>query len=213
MILGMMAKRIGAPAETDPHWANVYALLPFDSALNQEVSGNSAWDSLVGATGSASPMLDGNYGDAQFRIRTATNVAIGMRDFTVEGWFRPTDSSSAYQTIWFCGNAGIYYRNGKLHWYQSGIRCESSALTIGVVYPFAVTRSSGTVRLFVAGNKSATDYSSSSSITTGQINVGANMYGGEWSNCDVDEVRITLDVCRYTASYTPRTTPFPRSGP
>lgn len=212
MITGMMARRI-APAETDPYWANVYALLPFDSALNQELSGNSAWSSLVGSTGSASPMLYGNYGDAQFRIRSNASVAIASRQFTIEGWLRPNDSSTAYQTIWFCGNVGIYYRNGKLHWYQSGIRCESSALTVGVVYPFAVTRSGGTVRLFVAGNKSATDYSSSSSITTGQINVGANNVVGEWSNCDIDEVRITLDVCRYTSNYTPRTTPFPRSGP
>lgn len=213
MITGMMARRI-APVETDPHWANVYALLPFDSAINQEVSGNSVWSSLVGSTGSASPMLSGNYGDGQFRIMSTASVAIGTRQFTIDGWFRPTDSSAAYQTIWFFGNVGIYYRNGKLHWYQSGIRCESAALTIGAVYSFAVTRDgSGTVRLFVGGNKSVADYAASGSISTGQINIGANLYGRELSNCDIDEVRITLDVCRYTSTYTPRTTPFPRMGP
>lgn len=169
---------------------------------------------MAGAIGSSTPVLSGNYGDALFRIRSNASVAIASRQFTVEGWFRPNDSSSAYQTIWFCGDTGIYYRNGKLHWYQGGIRCESAALTIGTVYPFMVSRDSGgTVRLFVGGTKSATDYASSPSITTEQINIGANKDNSEYSNCDIDEIRITFDVCRETASHTPRTTPFPRSGP
>jgi len=211
MITGMMARRL-ATVETDPYWANVYALLPFDGALNQEVSGNSAWTTTSGSTGSASPMLSGNYGDAQFRIRSNASVAIAARQFTIEGWLRPTDSSSAYQTIWHVPGAAIYYRNGKLHWYQGGIRCESAALTIGTVYPFMVSRDGGgTVRLFVNGTKSASDYASSPSIGTSQISIGKNSDGGEWSNCDLDEIRITFDVCRETASYTPRTTPFPRS--
>lgn len=196
--------------ETDPYWSDVYALLPFDSALNQEVSGKSTWSVLVGSTGSTSPMLSGDYGDSQFRIFSSGTVAIGARDFTIEGRFRPTDSSANYQALWYVPGAAIYYKDGKLHWYQGGIRCESAALTIGTTYTFMVSRASGTVRLFINGVKSSTDYASSPSIGTSQINIGSNSAGGELSNCDLDEIRMTLDVARETANYTPRTTPFPR---
>lgn len=198
--------------ETDPYWSDVYALLPFDSALNQEVSGNSTWSVLAGATGSVTPVLSDNYGAAQFHIRSSSSVTIAARQFTVEGWVRPSDSSSSYQTIWNAGStAGIFYRYGKLHWYQGGIRCESGALTIGMAHAFSVSRdSSGIVRLFVNGIKSPADYHGSASIATANMDIGENFLGGEISNCDIDEVRITLDVCRYTSNYTPRTTPFPR---
>lgn len=198
-------------AETDPHWANVYALLPFDSALNQEVSGNSAWSSISGSISSASPMIGGSYADAQFRVRTTASVAIGSRDFTIETFIRPSNSNSNYQSIWHMTGVAIYYRDGKVHWYQGGIRAESASLTVGDVHAIMVTRASGTVRVFVNGVKSASDYSGSASIATNQMSIGANSTGGEWSDCDQDEFRITLDVARETSNYTPRTTPFPRS--
>lgn len=202
----------GGGAETDPHWANVYALLPFDSALNQEVSGNSTWSIQAGSTGSSPVLLDGNFGDGPFRINSSSTISIGTRDFTFEGWIRPTNSSTAYQAIVYAPAAAIYYRNGKLHWYQSGIRCESASLTIGTAYHFMVTRSSGTVRLFINGVKSATDYASSPSIASGFIFIGVNATASEVSNCELDEIRLTLDVARETSNFTPRTTPFPRTG-
>lgn len=212
MITGMMARRL-APTETDPYWANVYALLPFDGALNQEVSGNSAWTTISGATGSASPMLSGNYAVARFNVRSSATLAVGSQDFTVEGWCRPTNSNSNYQSLWFMPGAAVYYRNGKIHWYQGGIRCESGPLTIGALHAWMVSRASGVVRIFVNGTKSASDYTGSASIATNRMSVGANTANAEPSDCDIDEVRITIGVARETANYTPRTTPFPRSGP
>lgn len=212
MIAGMMARRL-TPKETDPYWANVYALLPFDTALNQEVSGASSWTTISGATGSASPLLSGNYGAARFNVRSDASVSIGTQDFTIEGWARPTNINAKYQALWSTPYVSLYYRNGKIHWYQGGIRCESAALTVGTTYPWMVSRSAGIVRVFVGGIKSASDYSGGGSIATSPMNIGANPSNVEHSDCDIDEVRITIGVARETANYTPRTTPFPRSGP
>lgn len=201
------------PTETDPYWANVYALLPFDSSLNQEVSGASTWTTISGSISSASPMLSGSYAAARFNCRSASSVAIGTQDFTIEGWCRPTNSNPDYQSLWYMPGAALYYRNGKIHWYQGGIRCESGALSIGALHAWMVSRESGVVRVFVNGVKSATDYSGSASIATNPMSVGANTANGEPSDCDSDEVRVTIGVARETANYTPRTTPFPRRGP
>lgn len=200
-------------AETDPYWANVYALLPFDSSLNQEVSGASTWTTISGSISSASPMLSGSYAASRFNCRSASSVAIGTQDFTIEATVRPTNINIDYQALWHMPGAALYYRNGKIHWYQGGIRCESAILTVGNVYSVMASRASGVVRVFVDGAKSATDYSGSASIATNQMSVGANTANGEPSDCDIDEVRITIGVARETANYTPRTTPFPRSGP
>jgi hypothetical protein len=211
MITGMMARRIAAAGETDPYWSDVFALLPFDTATNQEVSGNSVWIASPGTIASATTMLDGSYAVGIFKIQTNDLYSIAARDFTIEFWLRPTDFSSDYQTIFFVPGSAIYYRLGKLNWYQGGVRCESAALTIGVTYAVLISRQSGTVRLFVNGIKSVSDYAGSASITTSRIYIGTNSFGDEASNCEIDEMRITLDVARETANYTPRTTPFPRS--
>jgi hypothetical protein len=187
--------------------------LPFDSALNEEVSGNSTWLAISGVVDDEAPMLSGNYAAASFNVQSSEVIAIGAQDFTIEGWCRPTNSNSNYQTLWYTPGAAVYYRNGKIHWYQGGIRCESASLTIGTTYHFMATRESGTVRLFINGVESATDYSASPSIATNGMSVGVNTAYGEPSDCDQDEVRITIGVARETANFTPRTTPFPRSGP
>lgn len=222
MILGMMARRIsGAAAETDPYWANVYALLPFDSVTNQEVSGNSTWSADVGVLGSSPTVLDGNFFDAVYytpsgsnsRISSSTTVAVGTRDFTIECWVKMNAGGSAYRCIWTMPGAGLFARNGQVIWYQGGTRAPSASVVDGDIYHVMVTRESGTVRLFVNGIKSATDYSGSASIATNKMYVGADAaYASGYGN-SIDEMRITLDVARETANFTPRTTPFPRIGP
>lgn len=220
MITGMMARRL-ATVEADPYWPNVYALLPFDSATNQEVSGNSAWDADSGATGSSITVLDGNYFDAVYyapdgknaRISSSSTVALGSRDFTIECWVQMLAAGSGYKCIWTMPGAGLFTRNGQVIWYQGGAWAPSATVTDGDIYHLMVTRESGTVRVFVNGVKSATDYAGSASIATNKMYIGADAAFGSGYGNKIDEMRITLDVARETANFTPRTTPFPRSGP
>lgn len=220
MILGMMGRRL-APAETDPYWSNVYALLPFDSATNEEVSGNSTWVADSGITGSSITVLDGNYLDAVYyapdgknaRISSSSTVALGSRDFTIECWVKMAAGGSSYKAIWTMPGAGLFARNGQVIWYQGGIRAPSASVVDGDIYHVMVTRESGTIRLFVNGVKSSTDYPGSASIATNKMYVGADASYSSGYGSSIDEMRITLDVARETANFTPRTTPFPRSGP
>jgi len=220
MILGMMSKRIGV-VETDPYWANVYALLPFDSSTNQELSGNSAWNADVGVIGSAEVILDGPYFQGGYyvpasqnsRVSSVDTVAVGSRDFTIECWVKMAAGGSSYKAIWTMPGAGLFAQSGTVLWYQGGIRAQSAPVTDGIVYSVAVTRQSGTVRVFVNGVKSASDYAGSASIATNKMYIAADAAYGSSYGERIDEMRITLDVARYTSNYTPRTTPFPRSGP
>lgn len=75
----------------------------------------------------------------------------------------------------------------------------------------AITKSGDTYRLFVDGTMSDERTQTNLSIDFTGVLIGKNgwdAHNGEYTGY-LDELRVTKGVARYTASFTPPTSPFP----
>ena len=145
----------------------------------------------------------------------------GTGDFTIEAWVY-TGVSTGYQTI-------IDTRDGdfvkayifgistqKLDFIYSSSRVTSSAsITLNAWNHVAVTRASGTIRLFINGVVDANTASYSSAIDAtsfpsigGGRSIGANSVTGYYFNGYISNVRIIKGTALYTTNFTPPTAPL-----
>ena len=144
-------------------------------------------------------------------------------DYTLEAWCYLDDinadcavfghsSSSNYQLLRFNhgGTAGriLAYAGGA---YIHNPLNAMGGLSSGTWFHAAMTRESGTSRLFINGVLKDT---TTTSVTVLINRVGAG-YLGTWNYWDgyLDEVRITNGFARYTSNFTPPTGPFEGPGP
>jgi hypothetical protein len=150
-----------------------------------------------------SNLLDGSTWTAEAWIRAAS---IGTNDRTI---FSQYNSANANRTIFRITTTGaIQIFNG-----AQGSTTSSATITANQWYHIAFVRSSATtVTAFLDGIQVAqkTNFAGPTSTTT--------MIGGyfgfpddQWNGW-IDDIRVTT-AARYTANFTPPTTPFPDSGP
>jgi hypothetical protein len=147
------------------------------------------------------------------------NIVFGTGNFTIECWLYLTatgvddgiiieNRSSGASTSGFAFNTRGVAGGYKINFYVGGFNITPNSVTYSSWNHIAVTRSSGTVRIFLNGvidltvtiNTNLTD----SSMTIGQSLLYAN------SNITgyIDDLRITKGVARYTATFTPPSSPF-----
>ena len=144
-------------------------------------------------------------------------------DFTVEGWFKFDSLSGDVALFDFrsgaTGNLGstIFLNGSGSHaiaiWDQSTLHGNSGAAPATAAWThIAVAREGATTRAFIGGNE---EWSTASSIdfgSTSPLSLGAGGAGTQAGTSpllgDIDEVRVTLGVARYTASFTPPIAPF-----
>jgi hypothetical protein len=146
------------------------------------------------------------------------NAVFGTGDFTVEFWVN-FNSRFQNQTI-----MGTSFTNGWVIWQMfnatsltfwmdsAGVGISTNgSLASNTWYHIAVTRASGTLRIFVDGvlsnsTSNTTNLSSTVALEIGnQVNLGA----GGTLNGYLDDIRITKGYARYTANFTPPTAAFP----
>jgi hypothetical protein len=184
-----------------------------------ETVGNAQISTTQSKFGGSSMYFDGT-GDYVLTAPRASNI-LGNGDFTVEFWAYPSNTSSAFRALVssenYAGVAGgwsIYQNGTSLEiWLTSGqIINATSALTSSTWQHVALSRASGTVRLFVNGT-SVGSVSNSVEWTGQQIYVGDNNYSGidYFYIGYIDDLRITKGYARYTSSFTPPTAAFPLS--
>ena len=160
--------------------------------------------------------------NAGMQLYTVANsgYAFGTGDFTIEFWYYPVSFPSA--NMWdfrtegnsVCPDIGIN-GSGVLSLFVSNTTViTGSTLSIDQWYHLALSRVSGTSRMFIDGTQSGSDYTdsnnyvqngfslgNSNSVNTGNIgNAGGNGY--------VSEVRITKGVGRYSTTFTRPATRF-----
>lgn len=212
----------GGGGSTDPDFANVSLLLHMDgsngsttftdSSLNSltvTANGNAQISTAQSKFGGAAGLFDGN-GD--FLSFSAQNIG-ALTDVTLECWIylNSTSDTGIFGTT-FSGNWQLLaVLNSRLYAYWNGPEVEEPTASIATQtwYHVAITRASGTLRLFVDGVLRATSGSTSTNNTT--VNqLGRVVFRGDL-NGYVDDARITIGVARYTASFTPPTAPFPDS--
>jgi Concanavalin A-like lectin/glucanases superfamily len=140
--------------------------------------------------------------------------AFGTGDFTVEFWLKT--STTASNVIWVTGGWAVVIVSGNTYWQtvqgsSSLFYVATGSINNNSWHHFAVTRASGTIRMYLDGALYAT-YGSTDSTNynaVAQLNIGYNgSYG--WYDGYLDDIRITKGYARYSgaSSFTPPTASF-----
>jgi len=166
--------------------------------------------------GGASIAFDGN-GD-WITAPADPAFSFGTGNFTVEFFARwnsfanvnvifdtRNGGGSTNGIVFFTTSAGVFtvYRG-------NAAIITGATLQTGQWYHIAVSRSSGTTRLFVDGVQSGSSASDPATYTDQNFFAGkTNEASLNFFNGYIDDLRITKGVARYTANFTPPTAPFP----
>ena len=217
----------------DPHYANVSLLLHGDGADNGTVFtdnspspktvttyGNAKTSTAQSKFGGSSIFFDGN-GDY---LVSPSNSAFqfGTGDFTIEAWvYIPTGISGSYAAI--CdirsgpsGSGAVLFKlnsSRQLGYYGATETNTTATVPLSTWTHVAISRSSGTTRLFISGDLSATvadgDNKSINGCYIGRVHDNVHPAFSGY----IDELRITKGVARYNGNFTPPTEAFPNPVP
>ena len=193
----------------------------FDNAMmnNLETVGNAQISTSVVKYGTGSLYINGS-GNALISAPSPNNI-LSDGDFTIEFWLYPSNTSAGYRALVssenYSATAGGWslYQNGTTIelWISSGnVFQYSSAITASTWQHLALSRASGTLRLFINGTQ-VTSVSNSTSLTGQQIWIGDNNAGSYFYEGYLDDLRITKGYARYTATFTPPTKALSDTGP
>lgn len=202
----------------DPYWPSVSALLHMDGSNGSTTftdetgkvwtpSGN-AQISTASAKFGQSAVFDGS-GDWVDGPSSA-DFTFGTGDFTLECWANFTNLS-ANRALLSLGSDWTLYgaSNGNLYVYNGAINIlDGGAQATGAWHHIAVSRQGNTIRLFRNGAQVASA-TNSANMTSTNMRIGSATTGASNMLGYIDEVRITKGVARYTAAFTPPSSPFP----
>lgn len=222
------------PAPTsDPSWANVVGLWHFEASDGTTPPfTNSATHGALGdfiATGSSgSPTIStthpgfglSSYKSVASTVKTAagnTLSTIGTGDFTLEFLLYYT-AQQTKNVIDLGDQAGagimpVIYTDtgGNIYWYQNSTnRITGTGLVLNAQNAIAVSRVSGSTRMFRAGSQVGSTYTDSTNMNTTGIPLVLGASSTQFTGW-MDELRLTIGVGRYTTTYTPATAAFPNS--
>ena len=215
-----------AAGDTDPYFSSVLLLLHADGAnaattftdsssygRTSTAYGNAQLSTAQAKFGASSILLDGN-GDYIDFPASADWALPG--DFTLEFWYRPNGSvskndfilvntaGSGFFVIAGASNLYLYYGDGSTVLLSGAVTWSASTW-----HHVAVSRTGTTGKLFVNGTQVASATLSTSFGGGSIFRVGnTSTYS---PNGNVDDVRITKGVSRYTSAFTPPAAAFPNS--
>ena len=172
--------------------------------------GNAKISTAASKFGGSSAAFDGN-GD--YLMWPKTNI--GSSDFTIEGWVN-LNSLASYQSVFGGIDIGLDVQNSTtiVMGYNAtpgGFARTVPTISTGTWYHFAISRTSGTIRIFWNGTQagasvsSATMNNTSTNWVIGRNSESAAQY---YLNGYVDEFRITIGSGRYTSNFTPSASAF-----
>jgi uncharacterized repeat protein (TIGR02543 family) len=143
------------------------------------------------------------------------NTVMGTGDFTWECWVKTNGVGADYQAFFdsrlnpLAGGdtTGFYFgfnfQNLKPMYYTGSMQAESSIeLTAGNWTHVALTRSSGTVRIFVNGAVAATRLNDVTNLTNERVFIGSGGNGLKF-NGNLSNLAITKGRAKYTSAFTP----------
>lgn len=165
--------------------------------------------------GGTSLVCDGNFDFVTTRWdQTYSELAFGTGDFTAECWAYLSGNSTGQILISLRNASAGQYSNmlavggGYLEWSDgTAWRLSTTTFPINQWVHVAVTRTSGTLRLFQNGTQV---YSATNTVNlTGArpYYIGSADDGSYSTNGYIDEVRVS-NISRYSSAFTPSTAPF-----
>lgn len=220
----------------DPNFASVVALLHCDGSDGGIFTDSSPlganWNPPVSAisTGTA------QFGVSSIQIVTnsyiqasaaSSNFAFGSGDFTIEMWVyalvfptatnylydgRPVRTQGFYPSI-YCDASGVlnYFTNS-----AARITATGSPMSANAWHHVAVSKVSGSTKMFLDGTQVGSTYTDSNTYLGAQPLLGGYDFvqaqSFSWTGY-LDEARITKGVGRYASNFTPSAVPFDSSDP
>lgn len=210
----------GEVTENDPYWSNVVLAMHMDDAGLTDLkghavtlAGNTARSAIQSKFGGYSAAFDGA-GDLA-SVASSSDFAFGTGDFTIEFFVRqavagtgvlldcrPNPSANGAYILLYVLASGIYL------YVNSADRITGPAVSAGAWHHIALSRSSGSTRLFVDGTQAGATYADATSYISCPVNIGASANFVWVLNGHIDDLRITKGVARYTANFTPPAAAF-----
>lgn len=225
----------GYPASSggDPHWDHVVLLMNMDTPTPPTgFTTVFADESNIGKTPTTigSPYIDTAAGSSPYSGRTgsaklngtsdhitlpsSSDFNYGVGDYTMETWIKMAVLPSTYYVWYACSTSGglsATISSSAISVGRSLVATELSgsyAFSAGQWYHIAITRQSSSVRLFVNGSQVGNGISSTS-YSQGAITIGVDGDGSSLRlNGSLSDLRIYNGVAKYTANFTPATTPI-----
>lgn len=222
-----------AGGQGDPYFSSVGLLLHFDgtnggTTFTDNSPSPKTPTSTNGTTTSTATVkfgtASGSFNGSSY-LEYANDAAwqLGTGDFTIEFWINASASGSYNQVVgtegdttvagtWRVGNRfnslnQVYFARGSgggFDEFQANVNVND-----GAWHHVAVVRSSGTVTIYADGTSSASSSIPGTCSTNQVLRVGYNQRDLAYVLGNIDELRITKGVARYTANFTPPTAPFP----
>ena len=182
----------------------------FTDALGHTIftQGDAQVDTGQSKFGGASAQFDGT-GDVLL-VQGATDFAFGTGDFTIDFWIRINSLGTQNNVLVMeSGSFAIYQAtSGEFRFFKSG-----DLITGGTTpgnntwHHIALTRASGTTRLFLNGGVEGT-VSDSNNYASTDLAIGANANGTFCLTGWMDEVRVIKGRAAWTAAFTPPGQPY-----
>jgi hypothetical protein len=215
-------------APTDPDFASVSLLLHLDGSNGSTTFTDSSNNQFTVTRGGDAQLSTANpkFGTASVKwdgtgdfLRTPSDVLFefGTGDFTIEFWsyFDSSFDTSAAAILFAIGSfRSLYFISPNLQLRtHNGFNTliSGTALSLAAWHHIALVKSGSNHLLFADGAQVGSTYFSSDSYTTQRITFGTNDNGTNNYIGEMDEIRITKGVARYTANFSPPTAPFPDS--
>jgi len=184
-----------------------------------ETAGGASISTTQSKFGGSSMYFDGSGDYLQMQSSSQTqNFTFGTGDFTLEMWvyfnsvasgslfeFRPASTNGAYPLVYFSSSGVLtYYAN-------TAAQINSSSVSTGQWYHFAICRYSSSTKMFINGIQSGSTYADTTNYLcrTGGPLIGVTSgLSGDYLNGYIDDLRITKGIARYVQNFTPPTQAF-----
>jgi len=174
-------------------------------------AGDAQMDTGIFKYGAGSLLFDGT-GD--YLAYDDSSLTVGDGDFTAEGWVYWSSIAANDSVIFDARDVNlsstgwvlnIRSPNKVIRFFTGSVGYDGvTATTVNTWHHVAVTREGTTLRIFLDGNLDAT-HTVTNNFTDGQVKIGQGVYSSSDWNGHMDDLRITKDVARYTANFTPPT--------
>ena len=222
---------------TDPNFANVNLLLHGDGTNGgttftdssskvhtQTYSAGATTSTVVSdAFGGSSILLNGTSGDVL--APSSTDFALSTGDFTIECRFRCTNkakSNAAVIDFRVSGGGGsqvkptLFISSGTLYFMVSGGYPTSVSISDNTWYHVAISRISGVTKTFLDGTQFGSNYTDANNYGTAANDfvigeIGDNRAFDGFFPGNIEEIRITKGVGRYSSNFTKPAVAFPNS--
>jgi len=235
----MLSKMLRASVQptsptTDPYFKQVACLLHGDGtngAQNNTFIDSSTNNFTITRNGSATqgtytPFSQAagywsNYFPTASYLTVATNAAFtyATNDFTIECWVYLT-TTGAIQYIIDQRNSGtanavipaIYVSASNVLTYFVSNAAQitgTTALTVGTWYHVAVSRASGSTKMFLNGTQEGSTYTDANNYAASRVTIASNgATAGNYLVGYVSNARLVNGTAVYTSNFTPPTTPL-----